>query len=200
VKEQARNKGGNKRTIGGKKKYPKIDIKQYSNGMRFDVVIVLGMHRSGTSALTKALELFGIDLGKDLLGPGHDNPKGYFESAELVALNDRILAKCDSHWTSLQFLEPEILGGPDLAAEKNEARQLLANKISPGIPLGLKDPRLCRTLPFWQELFREKKLRVGYVLSYRHPAGVRGSGGESIMEPSRNKTQRHFYLDKRKTL
>ena len=47
--------------------YPKRNKKQYSDGMRFDVVVVLGMHRSGTSAFTKGLELFGVDLGQNLL-------------------------------------------------------------------------------------------------------------------------------------
>ena len=80
---QARSKEGNKGTIAGKKNYPKRDKTQYSNGMRFDVVVVLGMHRSGTSALAKALELFGVDLGQNLTAPNEFNPKGYFEDNEL---------------------------------------------------------------------------------------------------------------------
>ena len=65
--------------------YPKRARSQSLGRMNFDVVVVLGMHRSGTSALTKALELFGIDLGTDLLPPQDDNPKGFFEDRGLVS-------------------------------------------------------------------------------------------------------------------
>jgi hypothetical protein len=101
----------NKGWIKGEKKYPKMDIKQYSNGMRFDVVVVLGMHRSGTSAITKGLELFGMDLGQNLLAANEYNPKGYFEDNQLVNINDNILRKSGSLWSALQFLEPADLFG-----------------------------------------------------------------------------------------
>jgi len=165
------NKGG----IEGKKKYPKRDKTQYSNKMRFDVVVVLGMHRSGTSALTKGLELFGINLGSNVLGPGPDNTKGYFEDAELVQINDRILAKGCSHWSSIQFLKKEFLTGSALDAERLIARRWLQAKVANGKPVGLKDPRLCRTLPFWEPLFAEARLRVGYVLAIRAPMEIAAS-------------------------
>jgi len=171
IKKDEVNKGG----IEGKKKYPKRDKTQYSNRMRFDVVVVLGMHRSGTSALTKGLVLFGVDLGKNLMAPQEDNPKGYFEDAELVQINDRILAKGCSHWSSIQFLDPKFLSGPELSEERMSAGNWLNMKVANGNPVGLKDPRLCRTLPFWQPLFAEARLRVGYVLAYRAPMEIAAS-------------------------
>ena len=165
------NKGG----IKGKKNYPKRDKKQYSNGMRFDIVIVLGVHRSGTSAITKGLELFGVDLGQNLLPANEYNPKGYFEDNQLVDLNDNILRKSGSLWSALQFLEPEDLLGARFEKEQNEAREFLKGKLAQGTPIGLKDPRLCRTLPLWQKIFEELGLRVGYLLAYRSPDEVAAS-------------------------
>jgi len=155
--------------------YPKRDKRQYSNGMRFDIVIVLGVHRSGTSAITKGLELFGVDLGQNLLPANEYNPKGYFEDNQLVDLNDNILRKSGSLWSALQFLEPADLLGARFEKEQNEAREFLKGKLAQGIPIGLKDPRLCRTLPFWQKIFEEQGLRVGYLLAYRSPDEVAAS-------------------------
>ena len=55
--------------------------------------MVLGMHRSGTSAITKGLEVLGVNLGDNLLPPKDDNPKGFFEDRDLVNLNERVLEK-----------------------------------------------------------------------------------------------------------
>ena len=54
-------------------------------------LLVLGMHRSGTSAVAGALRLAGVDLGADLMAPAADNPKGFFEHAGVVAIHDRLL-------------------------------------------------------------------------------------------------------------
>jgi GT2 family glycosyltransferase len=159
----------------GKKKYPKRDKKQYSNRMRFDVVVVLGMHRSGTSALAKALELFGVDLGQNLMAANEYNLKGYFEDNELVVINDRIFAKASNHWSSIQFLEPADLLGPRFEKEQKAAREFLERKLAQGNPIGLKDPRLCRTLPLWEKIFVEIGIRVGYLMPFRNPFEVAAS-------------------------
>jgi len=175
VKEQARSKEGNKGTIAGKKKYPKRDKTQYSNGMRFDVVVVLGMHRSGTSAITKGLELFGVDLGQNLLAGDENNPKGYFEDNQLITINDNILRTSGLFWSTLQFIEPADLLGPRFEKEQNEAREFLKGKLAQGTPIGLKDPRLCRTLPLWQKILVEMGVRVGYLLVFRDPFEIAAS-------------------------
>lgn len=165
------NQGG----IKGKKNYPKRDKTQYFDGMRFDVVIVLGMHRSGTSALTKGLELFGVDLGQNLMVANEYNPKGYFEDNQLVEINNRIFAKACNHWSSMQFLEPADLLGAKFQKEQNEAREFLKGKLAQGTPIGLKDPRLSRTLPLWQKIFVELGVRVGYVIVFRSPFEIAAS-------------------------
>ena len=165
----------NKGWIEGEKKYPKRDKTQYCNRMRFDVVVVLGMHRSGTSALAKALELFGVDLGQNLMAASEHNPKGYFEDNELVEINNRIYAKASSNWSSIQFLEPANLLGPRFEKEQKEAREFLERKLAQGNPIGLKDPRLCRTLPLWEKIFVEMGIRVRYLMPFRNPFEIAAS-------------------------
>ena len=133
------------------------------------------MHRSGTSALTKGLELFGVDLGQNLMAPNAFNSKGYFEDFQLVQINENILRKSGLFWSTLQFLEPTDLSGPRLEKEQKAAREFLERKLAQGGPIGLKDPRICRTLPLWQKIFVEMGVRVGYVIATRNPYEIAAS-------------------------
>lgn len=68
-------------------------------------VLVLGMHRSGTSVLTRAIALLGASLPSDLHPPGADNPDGYWEPAGLQRINDRLLQAAGSAWLDIAPLD-----------------------------------------------------------------------------------------------
>ena len=104
-----------------------------------------------------------------------DNPKGFFEDKQLVEINDRIFAKASNHWSSIQFIEPADLLGPRFQKEQKAAREFLERKLAQGNPIGLKDPRLCRTLPLWQKIFVEMGIRVGYLMPFRNPFEIAAS-------------------------
>ena len=57
------------------------------------LTFILGMHRSGTSLITKAVQVAGVDLGDNLLPPGPDNPTGFWEDADVMQLK-RYLIEC----------------------------------------------------------------------------------------------------------
>jgi len=63
-------------------------------------IAVIGMHRSGTSMVTKALETLGVELGQQLLMAANDNQKGFYEDKSIVDLNDRILEYAGMAWYS----------------------------------------------------------------------------------------------------
>ena len=81
-------------------------------------LLVLGMHRSGTSALTRLLNLHGAVLGDDLLPAGHDNPSGFWELREAVAIHERLLAGLGMAWDDPRALPPDWQDG-----EKKEKRK-----------------------------------------------------------------------------
>ena len=81
------------------------------------VVLVLGMHRSGTSALSHAVTLLGATPAATLMPPAADNPRGFWESSVLAALNDRILAQGGSRWIAAQNAAGNTTVQPTL--EKN---------------------------------------------------------------------------------
>jgi hypothetical protein len=76
--------------------------KPRASPIRFDAarraVIVLGMHRSGTSALARVISLLGADLPNGLLKQGPENEAGFWESAKLVAIHDELLSSAGSSW------------------------------------------------------------------------------------------------------
>lgn len=119
------------------------------------VVCVTGMHRSGTSIATRALQLLGVSLGDEagMLPPGSDNPAGYWENRYIQELDDEVLAACGGAWDEPPVLDPGWERAAALDPFRDRAREILATYFPPaedGIPIGWKDPRLSLLLPFWR--------------------------------------------------
>src|SRR6476659_4433467 len=79
-------------------------------------VVVLGMHRSGTSALAGTLGLLGVTLPTDLLGPFPGNPKGHFESTALYMIHERMLSALHTAWHDFRQISPAMLNS-DIAQQ-----------------------------------------------------------------------------------
>ena len=134
--------------------------------------MVLGMHRSGTSAITKGLEVLGVDLGDNLIPPQEDNPKGFFEDRELIELNERILKKTGHSWYDLAPIDPALMTGPDLLTERLEAGAFIRRKLNASEAVGLKDPRLSILMPFWFDVLQDIDVETGYIIPVRNPLAV----------------------------
>ncbi|GAB0117220.1 sulfotransferase family protein [Acidisoma sp. 7E03] len=146
-------------------------------GRKDRVVLILGMHRSGTSLLARILHHLGLPLGERLLtGPMPDNPQGYWEHAEIVAIQDGLLAALDRSWWGRHALSPLPHGWQNAAATqaaRRALRDILRAELAsaPGL-WGFKDPRTLRFLPLWQEILEELGLETKLILAMRHPAAV----------------------------
>ncbi len=129
-------------------------------------LIVLGMHRSGTSMVARVLNLLGCYFGPEGVGlPANaENPKGFWERHDVVALNDSLLLATGAEWSRpLAFAEAAI---PPAAATEFESRAArLVLGLDAHRPWFIKDPRLCLTLPAWLRVL-EAPLCVHVV---RHP-------------------------------
>ncbi len=139
-------------------------------GTRDTFVFVVGMHRSGTSALTGLLGALGLALPpeSDLLTGQPDNPTHY-ESTSLIALNDRLLAAAGVTWDAPGPLAPGWSGSPALTAFDAEARAAV-DTVFPGPgPAVWKDPRLCHLLPYWRRVVSRPQAAV---LVWRRPGDV----------------------------
>lgn len=141
----------------------------------FRLIIVLGMHRSGTSAVASAMSALGYYAGNQLLTKNYYNQKGYWEDSKLVALNDRLLSIFGHAYDSLDLLPDDFVSHPEVVLLKAEARSLLENKLVQNPFWVFKDPRICHLLTFWQPIFAELQIDVRYVLVFRHPLSVADS-------------------------
>jgi hypothetical protein len=137
------------------------------------LVVVLGMHRSGTSATARALQVFGVDLGERLEPPDAAvNAKGYFEDMDIVALNDEMLAEAGRDWASLVSLEAEDFERLRGLGYVERAGSLLRGKLATGRTFGFKDPRTAKLLDLWSEVFQAGGYDVRYVFAVRNPLSV----------------------------
>ena len=115
--------------------------------MNKKVIIVLGMHRSGTSAVTRGLKALGVELGDNLMPPvANNNETGFWEDLDLNSLNEEILALVGSNWNSPCLIEPDELTGQSFSSLRLRAIDLLKRKIGKSDRFGIKNPRMCKTL------------------------------------------------------
>lgn len=143
-------------------------------GQPREVIVVLGMHRSGTSLCMSVLDALGVRVDNEHALDVH-NPRGYFEANEIVRLNEKLLRCAGSNWFT--FLAPALQGtgrentAPD--ALKQRLSSLIRQKVNlDPTPWALKDPRLCLLLPLYERVFEQCNLSPAYVLCIRDPRSV----------------------------
>ena len=140
------------------------------------LVLVLGMHRSGTSLLGGVLQHLGLALPGEVIGADQHNPAGYFEWDQIVAIQEDLLIDLERWWPSEQGCLPlpsEWMLHPATLAARQQIRALLAAEqgLQQG-PWGLKDPRCSRLLPLWIDLAQDLNLPLRLVLACRDPSEV----------------------------
>jgi hypothetical protein len=135
-------------------------------------ICVLGMHRSGTSAMAGLLRLLGVDLGRYLMAPAADNPKGFWEHGPIVRIHAAILEKLGSHYADIRPLPDGWMSQPEIGPLKEQLRQQIQDDFG-RVPLwGFKDPRACLLIPIWRELFQERGIHARYILVARSPLEI----------------------------
>ncbi len=132
-------------------------------------VYIAGMHRSGTSMVTRLLNSCGLYLGteEELLKPAPDNPEGFWENIYFMKLNDRILEKLGGSWDLLPQEKRDWEQEKEFGPLKAEACVLI-DKYAKHKLWGWKDPRNSLTLPFWKSICSEMKI----IICLRNPIEV----------------------------
>ncbi|MCT8997415.1 hypothetical protein [Chelativorans intermedius] len=138
-------------------------------------VLVLGMHRSGTSAMTRVFSLLGCDLPANLMGANETNKAGHWESTAICRFNDRVLESAGSCWHDWQAFHPGWLRSPKARTFREEALGVLEQEFGGSRLFVLKDPRICRLAPFWLDVLAAAGARPLVVLPLRNPLEVAAS-------------------------
>jgi hypothetical protein len=135
-------------------------------------IVVLGAGRSGTSAITRAVQAVGVELGDNLRPGGGKNPTGFFEDQDLLAVNKRLKRLLDIRGDSVRLIDDQEWQAPAVRSLQSEAVDLIRRRFG-GYPIwGYKYARTLRLLPFWLDVYRELDLDVGYVMPLRNPISV----------------------------
>lgn len=147
-------------------------------------LFVLGMHRSGTSALTRGLMVLGASLGDRLLPGDPANPRGFFEDEDIYGVDFHLMDALGFTWDNPAPLAPRSLLEEALGRRGQEALRLLRAKTAGAGLTAFKDPRLARLMPFWRPLLAAAGLAPRCVLALRHPDAVaRSLAKRDDMEP-----------------
>ena len=116
-------------------------------------IIVLGMHRSGTSAVARLLNMMGAYFSPSdvAMQPDNANSKGYWEREDIRQINDQILDKLGMTWEKIAKFDKALLEPEEFSDLQYEMRKVIYN-LDAHRPWMAKDPRFCLTLPLWLPL------------------------------------------------
>lgn len=136
-------------------------------------LVVIGMHRSGTSATTGALRCLGIQLGKKLYtGHKNINAKGYFEHSDIADTNEEALLAMASGWDDI-LVKPDNWWRSDvLLPHTIKIREYIRKDFAKSQLWAIKDPRVCRLLPWWLDIFKAENVVPHFLFVVRSPNAV----------------------------
>ena len=142
-------------------------------GTETEIVLVVGMHRSGTSAVTRGLQTMNVALGDRLWPPNEKvNAKGFWEDMDINALNVEMMKALDTDWHYLAPIDSRQIETLHTLGFLPRAMELLRAKVGDSPRFGFKDPRVAKLLPFWKEVVARCQYQAKYLLTTRHPSSV----------------------------
>lgn len=145
----------------------------HDSSRRRTAIIVSGMHRSGTSAITRVVSLLGPALPSKLLEGDENNERGFWEGRAIVSLNRGIVSRFGSWGVGWESIDSGDLLRLESRVER--VRRLIRNEFATDDMIVLKDPRFCRLLPLWTRALEMEGFRCVHILAVRHPAAVADS-------------------------
>ena len=135
-------------------------------------ILILGMYRTGGSALAGVLRSLGAAAPKTLLMPSSGNPSGYWESVPLANAHDELLASAGSRWNDWRPFDPQWIHSKAAQAHKEKIRDILRDEYGDAPLFIIKDPRICRFVPFMSAVLSEMEVGTVVFLMLRNPVEI----------------------------
>ncbi|MFV0301311.1 MAG: glycoside hydrolase family 99-like domain-containing protein [Paracoccus sp. (in: a-proteobacteria)] len=135
-------------------------------------LLVLGMHRSGTSMLARLLNIAGFDLPSDLIGATKDNTAGHWEPVRFNDMNQALLVALDSDWHDWSALRLDTAPADLVASYRADLRAWIASERGAHDSLVLKEPRTCRIAPLVLAALDDEGMDSHIVIPFRNPIEV----------------------------
>lgn len=134
--------------------------------------VIWGMHRGGTSLMAAAMRIFGAEITGSLLPADRFNPSGYFETQELVSLNEGMLAELGQRWYGLGYIGHEQLQILIKTGHLDKAIAFLKKQAEHSPLVLMKDPRMARLGMLWEKAFAACDIAPYSVIAWRNPHAV----------------------------
>lgn len=136
------------------------------------ILVILGMHRSGTSAVARVCNLLGADLGQRLMPPQADNPTGFWEHTELHDVHDALFAALGYTWDDGRKLPDQWWQSGAVRPFRQQLLEILQRDFKDSLLPCVKDPRMSRLVPLWIGLLREIAWQPLFLHTLRHPHAI----------------------------
>lgn len=146
--------------------------------MAAHALILVGMHRSGTSALMALCRDLGVTVGPEdqLLPPTPWQPQGYYEPKPVVQIHDRLLAQWGMAWDTDADRPAHWLSRQDTQTARDDLVAWVRSTFPPEARWwGVKDPRICRLVPLWQAVCDAVGATPHWLRITRDPTRIRSS-------------------------
>lgn len=130
-------------------------------------ILIVGMHRSGTSLMAGILRIAGVDFGKRFLGYDKGNIKGHFEHIDILNANNAILSALGSSWNDAKPLPENWQCADSIAVHKNSIKKIIARDFNQSKLFGIKEPRVSILLPLYLDILNELSIEPLFVVMKR---------------------------------
>jgi hypothetical protein len=137
-----------------------------------EAIVVLGMHRSGTSAMARVLALSGAKLPRNLMAPNAYNVDGYWEPMDVATFNDKVLSELDSGWSDIFGPRGPRSKRLNLERYVPDAMSILNDNYGDHPFIVLKEPRINLLLDLWKTALETKAYRTSFVVMVRNPVEI----------------------------
>ncbi|MBV6631911.1 MAG: glycosyltransferase [Alphaproteobacteria bacterium] len=135
------------------------------------LLLIAGMHRSGTSLVTRLVNLAGADLGGDMLPAQDANPKGYWENLSCFKIQEALFDHLGLAWNTPSALPADAFDGGIGGRAVEDLAAVIEDEFADPIA-AVKDPKICRLIPIWQRVATATDRDLAVILSLRHPMAV----------------------------
>jgi hypothetical protein len=135
-------------------------------------VVVAGMHRSGTSAMSGILNLLGLNLGRSIMPPKEDNEGGFYENMRIWEANNRLLDAVNSSWDGVFPVHDGARTKDGYRAYRSEIESILSSDFDDSHIILVKDPRLNPFFTLFSDILTSRGYTLRFVLIVRNPLEV----------------------------
>ncbi len=141
------------------------------------------MHRSGTSLLTRIINLLGAGVPANLIPATSDNPNGYWESEPIMKFNIELMVESGNSWKTCGSISDSFFNYLKAERYQDKARTILRQEFGETPLIVIKCPRICRLFPFWENVLIEAGYEIYPILMVREPREVYQSLAARALTP-----------------